>query len=155
MCPTFCDDVSIRKKHKYARGAAFFHTVMRANSSLYIAFLVTMPFGSRSYGRKCFRSDGYDGAVHAPVTHDMAHQASPPPTPGVDFDFQNTRHCCRLGLLALGPLVSGPWEPHAGTDIVTARFIVQLVNGPDVDSCLLYTSPSPRDLSTSRMPSSA
>ena len=24
-----------------------------------------------------------------------------------------------------------------------------------VDSCLLYTSPSPRDLSTSRMPSSA
>ena len=26
---------------------------------------------------------------------------------------------------------------------------------PDVDCCLLYTSPSPRDLSTSRMPSSA
>ena len=27
---------------------------------------------------------------------------------------------------------------------------------PDhIDSCLLYTSPSPRDLSTSRMPSSA
>ena len=25
----------------------------------------------------------------------------------------------------------------------------------DVESCLLYTSPSPRDLSTSRMPSSA
>ena len=25
----------------------------------------------------------------------------------------------------------------------------------EVDSCLLYTSPSPRDLSTSRMPSSA
>ena len=25
----------------------------------------------------------------------------------------------------------------------------------DIDSCLLYTSPSPRDLSTSRMPSSA
>ena len=25
----------------------------------------------------------------------------------------------------------------------------------DVDDCLLYTSPSPRDLSTSRMPSSA
>ena len=27
--------------------------------------------------------------------------------------------------------------------------------GQVVDSCLLYTSPSPRDLSTSRMPSSA
>ena len=26
---------------------------------------------------------------------------------------------------------------------------------PQVDTCLLYTSPSPRDLSTSRMPSSA
>ena len=26
---------------------------------------------------------------------------------------------------------------------------------PLMDSCLLYTSPSPRDLSTSRMPSSA
>ena len=26
---------------------------------------------------------------------------------------------------------------------------------PDVTGCLLYTSPSPRDLSTSRMPSSA
>ena len=28
-------------------------------------------------------------------------------------------------------------------------------NDPTVISCLLYTSPSPRDLSTSRMPSSA
>ena len=27
--------------------------------------------------------------------------------------------------------------------------------GSDQNSCLLYTSPSPRDLSTSRMPSSA
>ena len=27
--------------------------------------------------------------------------------------------------------------------------------GEDPNSCLLYTSPSPRDLSTSRMPSSA
>ena len=30
-----------------------------------------------------------------------------------------------------------------------------IVAGGDVGSCLLYTSPSPRDLSTSRMPSSA
>ena len=27
--------------------------------------------------------------------------------------------------------------------------------GADIKTCLLYTSPSPRDLSTSRMPSSA
>ena len=31
---------------------------------------------------------------------------------------------------------------------------IQLMQDQD-DSCLLYTSPSPRDLSTSRMPSSA
>ena len=29
------------------------------------------------------------------------------------------------------------------------------LTGDNVESCLLYTSPSPRDLSTSRMPSSA
>ena len=29
------------------------------------------------------------------------------------------------------------------------------VRGQSVETCLLYTSPSPRDLSTSRMPSSA
>ena len=52
---------------------------------------------------------------------------------------------------------------------VTARGIIRLLaenaiisdqtsikfNGTNINSCLLYTSPSPRDLSTSRMPSSA
>ena len=33
--------------------------------------------------------------------------------------------------------------------------IVEELNIPDELICLLYTSPSPRDLSTSRMPSSA
>ena len=33
--------------------------------------------------------------------------------------------------------------------------LVLLSGKADVSSCLLYTSPSPRDLSTSRMPSSA
>ena len=32
---------------------------------------------------------------------------------------------------------------------------LSLINPHDICSCLLYTSPSPRDLSTSRMPSSA
>ena len=45
-----------------------------------------------------------------------------------------------------------------------ARQFLEMMQKPDVDlieglspaiSCLLYTSPSPRDLSTSRMPSSA
>ena len=31
----------------------------------------------------------------------------------------------------------------------------KVVNDSDQNACLLYTSPSPRDLSTSRMPSSA
>ena len=38
---------------------------------------------------------------------------------------------------------------------VIGAFIAKLINIVDQYSCLLYTSPSPRDLSTSRMPSSA
>ena len=33
--------------------------------------------------------------------------------------------------------------------------LISLIASPGSRSCLLYTSPSPRDLSTSRMPSSA
>ena len=33
--------------------------------------------------------------------------------------------------------------------------VLSLIDLADLASCLLYTSPSPRDLSTSRMPSSA
>ena len=33
--------------------------------------------------------------------------------------------------------------------------LIVVYDGPIPDGCLLYTSPSPRDLSTSRMPSSA
>ena len=49
------------------------------------------------------------------------------------------------------------------SDIDEDGFDVDIDNCPeiynptqaDIDDCLLYTSPSPRDLSTSRMPSSA
>ena len=53
--------------------------------------------------------------------------------------------------LALGQpvLLSSP-----GKNAVIATGQVQSID-PRVNSCLLYTSPSPRDLSTSRMPSSA
>ena len=37
----------------------------------------------------------------------------------------------------------------------SAQFIGNLDNTTVLGGCLLYTSPSPRDLSTSRMPSSA
>ena len=38
---------------------------------------------------------------------------------------------------------------------VPAAVVAYTLGIQDVDICLLYTSPSPRDLSTSRMPSSA
>ena len=38
-------------------------------------------------------------------------------------------------------------------DLIVAS--IQRVSGGEWETCLLYTSPSPRDLSTSRMPSSA
>ena len=37
----------------------------------------------------------------------------------------------------------------------TGQFYAQISHGAPFEVCLLYTSPSPRDLSTSRMPSSA
>ena len=40
------------------------------------------------------------------------------------------------------------------TGVVTEN-VKMSTNPPDDNACLLYTSPSPRDLSTSRMPSSA
>ena len=36
-----------------------------------------------------------------------------------------------------------------------ARVVAKAWKDPEYKNCLLYTSPSPRDLSTSRMPSSA
>ena len=38
---------------------------------------------------------------------------------------------------------------------VNATWTTAATRGPGANGCLLYTSPSPRDLSTSRMPSSA
>ena len=40
-------------------------------------------------------------------------------------------------------------------DMAFTRFVTEQVEYRIPDTCLLYTSPSPRDLSTSRMPSSA
>ena len=50
-----------------------------------------------------------------------------------------------------------PWEFIVVRDPVNRRRIVDTTfRGNDFNgTCLLYTSPSPRDLSTSRMPSSA
>ena len=49
-------------------------------------------------------------------------------------------------------------DPYSVADqyfISIMRYLPSLVNPRNNIGCLLYTSPSPRDLSTSRMPSSA
>ena len=43
----------------------------------------------------------------------------------------------------------------AGDDDKDFKRCVEILFSDDFKDCLLYTSPSPRDLSTSRMPSSA
>ena len=48
-----------------------------------------------------------------------------------------------------------PVEVELGQGGAAARQLEQLLAGLQGNLCLLYTSPSPRDLSTSRMPSSA
>ena len=54
-----------------------------------------------------------------------------------------TKNYSDLGKLSCNPSIGGVGKTHIASE-------VDILGG-----CLLYTSPSPRDLSTSRMPSSA
>ena len=54
-----------------------------------------------------------------------------------------------------GQVVTAPTNGAAGVLPATLRYYLDHVPGASSTHCLLYTSPSPRDLSTSRMPSSA
>ena len=86
----------------------------------------------------------------------------------VDFQFKNKQYSADLGQLALDiPFQHNKYLNHY-TDISQIKTslefeIRKLVKEKreyysgeaDAKTCLLYTSPSPRDLSTSRMPSSA
>ena len=49
----------------------------------------------------------------------------------------------------------GPYTDRARRDNVTIKYIFETHFHADFVSCLLYTSPSPRDRTRSRMPSSA
>ena len=48
----------------------------------------------------------------------------------------------------------GEYSPNCGLDL-TRRTMLGTIKYPVLYSCLLYTSPSPRDKRQSRMPSSA
>ena len=59
-----------------------------------------------------------------------------------------------------GPLCTGPWDPnsmHGGPPtVLVGRYLAEHGGGDAFHlACLLYTSPSPRDRTRSRMPSSA
>ena len=60
---------------------------------------------------------------------------------GVGIAASAFMRCGSQDSISEGSLAADPWSDHLGPEWY----------GP----CLLYTSPSPRDLSTSRMPSSA
>ena len=74
-------------------------------------------------------------------------------TLGCDNEHPNppnpTSDCCDEFELDITNEFIEEGEPHQGCCLVT----MEIITPPC--ACLLYTSPSPRDLSTSRMPSSA
>ena len=71
----------------------------------------------------------------------------------IDFTTSNAGLIFDVAEAGAGVEVFQPFEVTAGVhNLVTQPSIV---DGDQLASCLLYTSPSPRDLSTSRMPSSA
>ena len=69
--------------------------------------------------------------------------------------FDNVPHaivCNKLMSLNMNPYVIDWIVSFLSNRVVVDGFVTEFVS---INSCLLYTSPSPRDLSTSRMPSSA
>ena len=52
-----------------------------------------------------------------------------------------------------GQAIGAPAHPHRGFETVT--YMIQGAMKHEDSACLLYTSPSPRDATLSRMPSSA
>ena len=63
-------------------------------------------------------------------------------------------------LLSVWKIAISPYHPNGNGGVervnyTMAQMLAMVVNELHNNCCLLYTSPSPRDLSTSRMPSSA
>ena len=68
----------------------------------------------------------------------------------------NFKECLKIILHHEGGYVDHPKDPGGATNMgVTKQTYEDWVGKVVTKDCLLYTSPSPRDLSTYRMPSSA
>ena len=75
--------------------------------------------------------------------------------PGVRNSSTNTTSYIAKGILFLEITSPSNSSQFAKSETIDLKAEVRSENNEDIPSCLLYTSPSPRDLSTSRMPSSA
>ena len=116
------------------------------------------------------------GTVRFPAQFQLVAAMNPTPKGDKPTDDASQRQMDRYLAKISGPLIDRidlhvevPPVPFAqlsgrrsGTDsatlrsrVVAARAVQAQRNGGPLRTCLLYTSPSPRDLSTSRMPSSA
>ena len=76
------------------------------------------------------------------------------------YNFYTTARCHDLHLMMYTCMLSGQYAPSLeAAEKICATLtpdVLSVKGRPQLAStCLLYTSPSPRDLSTSRMPSSA
>ena len=75
----------------------------------------------------------------------------------VTFTVNNLELVCKIANLGFEVEETGPTlDPGDGSEAITLSEVEgSYVGTHTYTTCLLYTSPSPRDLSTSRMPSSA
>ena len=90
---------------------------------------------------------------HGYSTDPTTHAVATPIYQTVAYEFDNAQHGADLFNLAVpGNIYTRIMNP---TNDVLEQRMAALEGGIGALACLLYTSPSPRDLSTSRMPSSA
>ena len=94
---------------------------------------------AKFYTLGCYTAKGLGGFVSNPSTDRKAATSALAASVGAKV----TQYSGLRGKYDFMAVIEGTFEQAAAAAMVA------------VSSCLLYTSPSPRDLSTSRMPSSA
>ena len=118
-----------------------FQEVMAAGDDSGIDLLI----GSVTSGSTTIVFEQYDGPMST-----LSVDGTP-----TDFSTKVTELTVRHGLLDDFAVHSEWSDSYGGIDLTIGYDSEQLFNADVIYTCLLYTSPSPRDLSTSRMPSSA